>query len=141
MNVYLIGMIISMIAYIIIGLVISRSVKTSNDFFVAGRRAPTALLIGSLVASYCGTGLYFGDAGESFGGIFSPLIMLGAMLTVGYVLGGVFFGRYLRRSECNTIPEFFAQRFNSPRSESWLPSQSWSRSSSTCSPQCRASAH
>lgn len=114
MNVYLIGMIISMMLYIIIGLVISKSIKNSNDFFVAGRRAPTFLIVGSLVASYCGTGLYFGDAGESYAGIFSPLIMLGAMLTVGYVLGGVFFGRYLRRSECNTIPEFFGKRFHSP---------------------------
>lgn len=114
MNVFLIGMIISMVIYIVIGLIISRSVKNSNDFFVAGRRAPTFLIVGSLVASYCGTGLYFGDAGEAYAGIFSPLIMLGAMLTVGYVLGGVFFGRYLRRSECNTIPEFFGKRFHSP---------------------------
>lgn len=114
MNVYLIGMIISMVLYIIIGLIISRKVKSANDFFVAGRNAPTFLIVGSLVASYCGTGLYFGDAGESFSGFFSPLIMLGAMLTVGYVLGGVFFGRYLRRSECNTIPEFFGKRFCSP---------------------------
>lgn len=114
MNIFLIGMLISMAAYIIIGLVISKGVKNSNDFFVAGRQAPTFLLVGSLVASYCGTGLYFGDAGESYAGIFSPLIMLGAMLTVGYVLGGVFFGRYLRRSECNTIPEFFGKRFDSP---------------------------
>ena len=114
MNVYLIGMIISMALYIIIGLIISRGVKNANDFFVAGRNAPTFLIVGSLVASYCGTGLYFGDAGESFSGFFSPLIMLGAMLTVGYVLGGVFFGRYLRRSECNTIPEFFGKRFCSP---------------------------
>ena len=113
MNAFLIGMIISMVAYIVIGLVISRGVKTANDFFVAGRNAPTFLLVGSLVASYCSTGLYFGDAGESFAGIFAPLITLGAMLIVGYVLGGVFFGRYLRRSECNTIPEFFGKRFDS----------------------------
>ncbi len=114
MNVFLIGMGISMVIYIIVGLIISRGVKNTNDFFVAGRRAPTFLLVGSLVASYCGTGLYFGDAGESYAGIFSPLMMLGAMLIIGYVLGGVFFGRYLRRSECNTIPEFFGKRFDSP---------------------------
>lgn len=113
MNVFLIGMLISMIVYILVGLVISKGVKTANDFFVAGRHAPAFLLVGSLVASYCGTGLYFGDAGEAFAGIYAPLITLGAMLTVGYVLGGVFFGRYLRRSACNTIPEFFGKRFDS----------------------------
>ena len=57
MNVYLIGMIISMVVYIVLGLVISRSVKNVNDFFVAGRQAPTFLIVGSLVASYCSTGL------------------------------------------------------------------------------------
>lgn len=114
MNPYFIGMLISMVAYIVIGIYISRGVRSANDFFVAGRNAPTFLIVGSLVASYCGTGLYFGDAGEAFTGIFSPLIMLGAMLTVGYVLGGVFFGRYLRRSSANTIPEFFGTRFDSP---------------------------
>lgn len=114
MNVYLLGMLISMVIYIVLGMYISRGVKSANDFFVAGRNAPTFLIVGSLVASYCGTGLYFGDAGEAFTGIFSPLIMLGAMLTVGYVLGGVFFGRYLRRSSANTIPEFFGKRFDSP---------------------------
>lgn len=113
MNAFLIGMLISMVAYIIAGLVISKGVKTANDFFVAGRHAPTFLLVGSLVASYCGTGLYFGDAGEAYAGIYAPLITLGSMLIVGYILGGVFFGRYLRRSECNTIPEFFGKRFDS----------------------------
>jgi sodium/pantothenate symporter len=34
---------------------------------------------------------------------------------VGYVLGALFFGRYLRRSRTNTLAEFFGQRFNSKR--------------------------
>ena len=36
MNVFLIGMIISMIAYIIIGFLIGKGGKNTNDFFVAG---------------------------------------------------------------------------------------------------------
>ena len=46
------GMILSMIVYIVLGLVISRQVKDVNDFFVAGRQAPTFLIVGSLVAAY-----------------------------------------------------------------------------------------
>ena len=34
---------------------------------------------------------------------------------MGYVLGALFFGRYLRRSRTNTLAEFFGQRFNSKR--------------------------
>lgn len=113
MNVYLIGMIISMVLYIVLGVLISRSVKSADDFFVAGRRAPTFLIVGSLVASYCSTGLFMGDVGEAYSGFFSPFMMTVMMLVGGYVLGSVFFGRYLRRSQAVTIPEFFGRRFNS----------------------------
>lgn len=113
MNIYLIGMIISMILYVVLGLVISRRVKSANDYFVAGRQAPTVLIVGSLVASYCSTGLFMGDVGEAYSGLFSPFMMTVMMLIGGYVLGSVFFGKYLRRSEAVTIPEFFGRRFNS----------------------------
>ena len=58
MNIYFLGMLISMVFYIVLGIVISRKVKNVNDFFVAGRQAPTLLIVGSLVASYCSTGLF-----------------------------------------------------------------------------------
>ena len=113
MNIYFIGMLISMILYIALGIVISRRVKDANDFFVAGRQAPTILIVGSLVASYCSTGLFMGDVGEAHSGFFAPFIMTVLMQVGGYVLGSVFFGKYLRRSEALTIPEFFGWRFNS----------------------------
>ena len=113
MNIYLMGMILSMLAYIVLGLVISRQVKSVNDFFVAGRKAPTFLIVGSLVASYCSTGFFMGDVGEAYSGFYAPRMMMALMLTAGYVIGGVFFGKYLRRSEALTIPEFFGERFHS----------------------------
>lgn len=113
MNVYFLGMILSMILYIVLGIIISSKVKNTNDFFVAGRQAPTFLIVGSLVASYCSTGLFMGDVGEAYGGFFAPFIMTVMMQVGGYVLGSVFFGKYLRRSEALTIPEFFGKRFNS----------------------------
>ena len=73
MNIYLFGMIVSMVVYIVLGLVISKKVKDVNDFFVAGRQAPTFLIVGSLVASYCSTGLFMGDVGEAYGGFYTPL--------------------------------------------------------------------
>lgn len=111
MNVYLIGMLISMVAYVVIGFVISRTVKNANDFYVAGRKAPTILIVGSLVASYCSTGLFMGDVGEAVRGTYTPVMITIAMLVTGYVLGSIFFGKYLRRSEVLTIPEFFGKRF------------------------------
>ena len=113
MNGYFAGMIVSMIAYVAIGIVVSKKVKNANDFFVAGRQAPTFLIVGSLVASYCSTGLFMGDVGEAYGGFYAPFIMTVMMQVGGYVLGSVFFGKYLRRSEALTIPEFFGWRFSS----------------------------
>ena len=106
-------MLISMIAYIVLGFVISRKVKTADDFFVAGRNAPTLLIVGSLVASYCSTGLFMGDVGEAYAGFYTPFMMTAMMLVGGYILGSIFFGKYLRRSEALTIPEFFGKRFQS----------------------------
>lgn len=114
MNIYLIGMVLTMILYVFIGALISRSVKDANDFYVAGRNAPAYLITGSLVASFIGVGLFMGDVGEAYSGFFGPLMVAVGTLSVGYIFGSVFFGRYLRRSQALTIPQFFGKRFDSP---------------------------
>ena len=113
MNIYLIGMCITMVLYIIVGALISRTVKNANDFYVAGRNAPAYLITGSLVASFIGVGLFMGDVGEAYSGFFGPLMIAVGVLSVGYIFGSVFFGRYLRRSQALTIPQFFGKRFQS----------------------------
>lgn len=113
MNVYFIGMCISMALYIAIGLVVSRKVKNANDYYVAGRRAPVALIAGSLIASYTSSGMFMGDAAQCYDGAFSSIILFSGMQSAGYIIGAVFFGRYLRRSGVLTIPEFFSKRFDS----------------------------
>ncbi len=115
MNVYLIGMVISFIVYLVIGFFISRKVRNANDFYVAGRNAPIGLIVGSMIASYVSTGMFMGDAGEYYSGIFSPMTILATMQVVGYIIGAVFFGRFLRRSKVMTIPEFFGRRFCSDK--------------------------
>ena len=111
MNVYLVGMIISFAVYLLIGFYISKRVKNANDYYVAGRNAPILLIVGSMIASYVSTGMFMGDAGEYYSGIFSPMTILATMQVVGYIIGAVFFGRYLRRTQVMTIPEFFGRRF------------------------------
>ena len=110
---YLIGISVTFILYIFISFLISRKFKSANDFFVAGRNAPTMLITGSLVASVIGVGLFMGDVGESYSGFFAPIIVAVGVLSVGYIVGSVFFGRYLRRSNCATLPEYFGKRFDS----------------------------
>ena len=110
---FLIGVSVTFVLYILISFLISRKFKSANDFFVAGRNAPTALITGSLVASFIGVGLFMGDVGEAYIGGFAPVLVAVGVLSVGYIVGSVFFGRYLRRSNCATLPEYFGKRFDS----------------------------
>ena len=109
----LIGILITFAIYIVISFLISKRFKSANDFFVAGRNAPTFLITGSLVASFIGVGLFMGDVGEAYSGFFAPILVAVGVLSVGYIVGSVFFGRYLRRSNCSTLPEYFGKRFDS----------------------------
>ncbi|MBQ9030179.1 MAG: sodium:solute symporter family protein [Parasporobacterium sp.] len=113
MNIYLIGMLITMVLFIVIGLIVSRKIKNAEDFYVAGRQAPVLLIAGSLIASYMGTGLFMGDAATSYKGALGPMTIIACMMGAGSVFGAVFFGRQLRRSRTFTIPEFFGMRFAS----------------------------
>lgn len=115
MNIYFLGMCISMAIYIMVGAWVSRKIRTTEDYYVAGRRAPAFLIAGSLIASYTSTGMFMGDASTFFQGAFTPMIILSGMQLAGYIIGAVFFGRYLRRSKVLTIPEFFGKRFCSKK--------------------------
>ncbi|MBQ3693903.1 MAG: sodium:solute symporter family protein [Synergistaceae bacterium] len=114
MNIYFVGMCISFAVYIIIGLYVSRRVKSVEDYYVAGRRAPLVLIAGSMIASYASTGLFMGDAATSYEGAFSSMVIFSTMQTGGYIVGAIFFGRYIRRSRALTVSEFFGKRFCSP---------------------------
>lgn len=113
MNVYLVGMVVAMVVFATIGFIISRRIKNVEDFYVAGRQAPVLLIAGSLIASYSSTGLFMGDAGQCYSGALSAYAILAGIQSAGYIIGAVFFGRYLRRSKALTIPEFFGKRFHS----------------------------
>lgn len=99
--------------YLVIGAVVSRSVKTTDDYYVSGRNAPTFLVAGTLVASFISTVSFMGELGFSYDGFPLPMLLLASINISGYAVGVLLFGRYLRRSEALTVPEYFGQRFNS----------------------------
>ena len=115
MNVYLIGIIIALIIFIVIGVIAGRSVKDTNDYYVAGRRAPVILIVGSLIASFLSTGAFMGDTGEVYSGFFMGIVIVGILQASGYVYGANLFGKYIRRVSVNTVPEYFGKRFSSKR--------------------------
>jgi Na+/proline symporter len=103
----------SFVVYVVIGYIVGRRVRTEEDYYVAGRGAPVYLITGSLIASYLSTVGFMGELGFAYSGYALVLMTLAAVNVSGYVLGVLFFGRYLRRSESITVPEFFGKRFNS----------------------------
>lgn len=114
MNIYLIGVIVSIAVYMMVGLNAGRSVKDLDDYYVSGRNAPTILIAGTLFASMLSVNGFMGDQGWCYTGNITSLVMLNSLCAVGYVVGPVLFGRYLRRSKCNTMPEYFGTRYNDP---------------------------
>lgn len=115
MNPYLIGVIIAIIVFMIVGVLAGRKVKDTNDYYVAGRNAPVILIVGSLIASFLSTGAFMGDTGEVYSGFFMGIVIVGILQSLGYIYGANLFGKYIRRSRANTVPEYFGNRFASKR--------------------------
>ncbi|GIR82769.1 MAG: hypothetical protein CM15mP84_05170 [Cellvibrionales bacterium] len=69
MNSFQLGIIVSLLCYLAIGWYAGRRVKHLEDFFVAGRNAPTILILGTLVASFMSTNAFMGEAGMSIWGM------------------------------------------------------------------------
>jgi Na+/proline symporter len=114
MNIYNITILLSVIAYVIVGNYVGRKVKGLEDYFVVGRQAPVLLIVGTLVASFLSTNTFMGQAGFNYDKN-AAILLAPAILLCGYIYGALFFGRYLRRSRALTVAEYFAKRFNSRR--------------------------
>lgn len=115
MNAYTAGMLASILVYLLVGNWAGRRVRKLEDYFVAGRQAPTLLIVGTLVASLMSTNAFMGESGLAYSGYPAILIILTAVNCLGYVAGALFFGRFLRRSRALTVAEYFGHRFDSRR--------------------------
>ena len=114
MNIYTITIFISILVYVAVGNYAGRRVKNLEDYFVVGRRAPTFLIVGTLVASFLSTNTFLGQAGLVYG-FNAAWLLIPSLFLVGYIYGAIFFGRYLRRSRSMTVAGFFGERFDSRR--------------------------
>ena len=112
---FTVAILVSIAVYLVIGNYAGRGVKQLDDYFVAGRRAPTLLIVGTLVASVMSSTVFLGEAGFTYDGQMGPFLQFPQMATTGYVIGALLFGRYLRRSRAPTVAAFFGKRFASRR--------------------------
>lgn len=115
MDIYTVTIGVSILVYVAIGNYAGRGVRQLDDYYVAGRRAPTLIIVGTLVASLMSATIFLGEAGFAYAGQAGPYVLFPQTACIGYVLGAILFGRYLRRSRATTVAEFFGKRFASRR--------------------------
>lgn len=88
----------------------SRSVKSHDDFMVAGRKVPVTLLVGTLVCTWIGSGSLFGGAGLAYRvGIAELWFSFGGW--VGLLVAFFIAGR-VRKIAQYTVPDLLEQRYN-----------------------------
>ena len=115
MDIYSGAILISLLVYVAVGNYAGRRVKKLEDYFVAGRRAPTLLIVGTLVASVLSTNIFLGETGFVYDGQAGPYLLWPPIGAMGYIFGALLFGRYLRRSRAITVADYFGRRFKSQR--------------------------
>ncbi len=81
---------VSILIYVVIGSYAGRSIKKLDDYFVAGRRAPTILILGTLVASVMSTSIFMGEAAFTYDGQFGAYLLFPGIAVTGYMLGALF---------------------------------------------------
>ena len=111
MDTYVVAIALYVAVLIGVGIYKSRSVKTQDDFMVAGRRTSTIFLVGTLVSTWIGTGSLFGGAGLAFRMGFSQLWMsAGAWVAIVIVY---FLAHRVRRISQYTVSDILEKRYNS----------------------------
>jgi SSS family solute:Na+ symporter len=110
MDIYLIGVVLYIVILLGIGAYKSRQIKTQDDFMVAGRKASTFFLVGTLVCTWIGSGSLFGGAGLAFREGFSALWMsAGAWVGISIVY---FLAHRVRRISQYTVSDILEKRYN-----------------------------
>ena len=110
MNLLVFAVIAYPVVLIAVSLWRSRSVKDHADFMVAGRSVPVAMLVGTLVCTWIGSGSLFGGAGLAYrSGISELWFSSGGWL--GLVVA-YFLAHRVRRIAKYTVPDLLEQRYN-----------------------------
>ena len=107
--VYLYTISIYLFVLIGIGLYKARKINTQADFSVAGRSLTPWILVGTMLASWMGTGSILGNAGKTY-----ETGMAALMLPIGSILGIILLTRIagkVRDYEKFTVPEIIGDKF------------------------------
>ncbi len=109
--VYLIVIIIYLVIMIGLGISKASSIKTQADFSVAGRSLSPWVLVGTMLATWIGTGSVLGNAGKTYEtGLAALILPLGGVLGIVILIS---ISGKVRSFEKYTVPEVIGDRFGS----------------------------
>ena len=107
--IYISGIMIYLLALVAVGFYKIRSVKTSADFMVAGRSLPWYILVGTLRATWMGSGSLFSGAGLGYrNGLAGLWSSGGAWLGIALIY---FITQRIRNFGKVTVPDIFEARY------------------------------
>ena len=103
--------IIYFVGMILVGILVARRIKGSDDYLAAGRNLPLWLVTATLFATWWGGGTILGGSGEAFhtgfhGVMYDPY---GAGLTL--ILASFLFMKVVHDAKVNTVAQFFSCRY------------------------------
>ena len=96
---------------VLVGVWAARSIRSEDDFLVAGRRLGLFLATTSIFATWFGAESCVGAAGAAYEQGFTPTSTEPFAYGAGLVLMGVWFASQLWSRRITTLADFFAQRF------------------------------
>ena len=106
---YLSGIILYLFALVAVGIYKIRSVKNSEDFMVAGRVLPWYILVGTLLATWMGSGSLFSGAGLGYrNGLAGLWSSGGAWFGIALIY---FISKRIRNFGKVTVPDIFEARY------------------------------
>lgn len=108
-NPYLLAIVLYLVALVGVGLKKARAVKGGEDFMVAGRSLPWPILVGTLLATWIGSGSLFSGAGLGYRNGFAGLWSSGGAW-VGIILVA-FIARRIRNTRAVTVPQVLESRY------------------------------
>lgn len=109
----LIVVIMYLVAMIVVGIIIARRIKGSDDYLAGGRSMPFWLVTATLFATWWCGGVVLGASGAAYydgfmGAIYDPY---GAGLTL--ILAGAFTMKIVHDAKVNSLAEFYSCRYGS----------------------------
>ena len=106
---YILFISIYLIGLVAVGAFKSSSIKNSEDFMVAGRTLPWYVLVGTLLATWMGSGSLFSGAGLGYrNGLASLWSSGGAWLGIALIY---FIAKRIRNFGKITVPDIFRERY------------------------------